>query len=61
MASQQLDRDMAVIKVKGLQSLAKDTPLRMEDPYKILNKFFWVGTIGVSSLQDLEMIRANGD
>ncbi len=42
MATQCLDRDMAVIKVKGLKSLATDMPLGMEDPYEILNKSFWV-------------------
>ncbi len=46
MATQHLDRDMAVIKVKGLQSLAEDMPLRMDDLYKLLNKSFWVGTVG---------------
>ncbi len=45
MATQYLDRDMSVIKIKGLQSLAKETLLGMEDPYKILNKSFWVGTV----------------
>ncbi len=58
MATQCLDRDMAVIKVKGLESLAKETPLRMEDPYEILNKSFWVGTIGVASLQE-QMLACN--
>ncbi len=52
MASQWLDRDMVVIKVKGLQLLAEDTLLRMDDSYKILNKSFWVGTIGVSGLHE---------
>ncbi len=45
MATQRLDRDMAVIKVKGLQSLAEDMPLGMDDPYEILNRSFWVGTV----------------
>ncbi len=52
MATQHLDRDMAVIKVKGLQSLAEDMPLGMDDPYKILNKSFWVGTVGVAGLHE---------
>ncbi len=52
MASQWLDQDMAVIKVKGLESLTEDTQLRMEDPYKILNKSFWVSTVGVSGLHE---------
>ncbi len=52
MALQRLDRDMVVIKVKGLQSLAMDTLLGMEDPYKLLNKSFWVGTVGATSLHE---------
>ncbi len=52
MATQHLDRDMAVIKVKGLESLAMDTPLGMEDPYEILNKLFWVGTVSVAGLHE---------
>ncbi len=52
MATQRLDRDMVVIKVKGLQSLAKDTLLRMDNPYKIMNKSFWVSTVRVSSLHE---------
>ncbi len=52
MAMQRLDRDMAVIKVEGLQSLAAETPLGMEDPYEILNKLFWVGTISIAGLHE---------
>lgn len=52
MATQHLDRDMAVIKVKGLESLAMDMPLGMEDPYEILNKLFWVGTVSVTGLHE---------
>ncbi len=52
MATQHLDRDMAVIKVKGLESLAADMPLGMEDPYEILNKLFWVRTVGVAGLHE---------
>ncbi len=52
MVTQCLDQDMAVIKVKGLQSLAEDTLLRMDDPYKILNKSFWVGTVRVAGLHE---------
>ncbi len=52
MATQRLDRDMAVIKVKGLESLATDMLLGMEDPYEILNKLFWVGTVGVAGLHE---------
>ncbi|PBL01874.1 hypothetical protein ARMGADRAFT_1023266 [Armillaria gallica] len=48
MATQCLDQDMTVIKVKGLQSLAKDLPLGIEDPYEILNKS-WVGTVRVTA------------
>ncbi len=50
MATQHLDRDMAVIKAEGLRSLAADMPLGMEDLYEVLNRSFWVGTIGVSGL-----------
>ncbi len=57
MATQHLDRDMAVIKVKGLESLAADTPLGMDDPYEILNKSFWVGTIGIASLHEQMLAR----
>ncbi len=52
MAQQRLDWDIAVIKVKGLESLTEDTRLGMEDPYEILNKSFWVGTVRVSSLHE---------
>ncbi len=57
MATQRLDQDMAVIKVKGLESLTEDTPLGMDNPYKILNKSFWVGTVGVSSLHKQMLAR----
>ncbi len=58
MATQHLDRDMAIIKAKGLQSLAMDMPLEMEDPYEILNKSFWVGTVRVSGLHE-QMLACN--
>ncbi len=58
MAMQCLDRDMAMIKVKGLESLATDTLLGMEDPYEILNKSFWVGTISVAGLHE-QMLACN--
>ncbi len=57
MATQRLDRDMAVIKVKGLESLATDMPLGMEDPYEILNKSFWVRTISVAGLHEQMLAR----
>ncbi len=57
MATQHLDRDMAIIKVKGLESLAMETPLGMEDPYEILNKSFWVGTIGITGLHEQMLAR----
>ncbi len=57
MATQRLDRDMAVIKVNGLQSLAEDMPLGMDDPYEILNKSFWVGTIGADGLHEQMLAR----
>ncbi len=50
MAKQRLDRDMAIIKGKGLLALAADTLLGMEDPYEILNKSFWVRQIGAAGL-----------
>lgn len=52
MAGQWLDRDMAIIKGEGLQSLAADTPLGMENPYKLLNKSFWIRTIGAEGLHE---------
>lgn len=52
MAKQWLNRDMAIIKAESLQSLATDMPLGMEDPYKILNKSFWVKIIGTTSLHE---------
>ncbi len=57
MAMQHLDRDMAVIKVKGLELLAADMLLGMEDPYEILNKSFWVRTIGVAGLHEQMLAR----
>ncbi|KAK0446610.1 hypothetical protein EV421DRAFT_1733892, partial [Armillaria borealis] len=44
-AKQRLDRDMALIKAEGLQALSSEMPLGVEDPYEILNKSFWIGTI----------------
>ncbi len=57
MATQRLDQDMVVIKVKGLESLTEETPLGMDDPYKILNKSFWVRTVGVASLHKQMLAR----
>ncbi len=57
MATQRLDRDMAVIKVKGLESLTVEMPLGMEDPYEILNKSFWVRTVGVTGLHEQMLAR----
>ncbi len=50
MARQRLDQDMVIIKGERLQSLVADTPLGMEDPYELLNKSLWVGTIGATGL-----------
>ncbi len=58
MARQRLDRDMAIIKGEGLQSLASELPLGMDDPYKILNKSFWIGTASVSGLHE-QMLACN--
>ncbi|KAK0430790.1 hypothetical protein EV421DRAFT_1743708 [Armillaria borealis] len=44
------DRDMALIKAEGLQALSLEMPLGVEDPYKILNKSFWIGTVGTAGL-----------
>ncbi|KAK0421776.1 hypothetical protein EV421DRAFT_1915322 [Armillaria borealis] len=41
----QLDRDMALIKAEGLMSLSSELPLSVDDPYEILNKLFWIGTV----------------
>ncbi|PBK83410.1 hypothetical protein ARMGADRAFT_1089529 [Armillaria gallica] len=58
MAQQRLDRDMAIIKAEGLQSLAADMPLGMEDPYEILSKSFWVRTVRVARSQE-QMLACN--
>ncbi len=58
MARQWLDRDMAIIKAKGLQALAMDTLLGIDDPYKILNKSFWIGTAGTARLHE-QMLACN--
>ncbi len=50
MAKQRLDRDMAIIKAEGLQALIEDILLGVKDPYKLLNKSFWVRTIRVTGL-----------
>ncbi len=58
MAKQWLDRDMAIIKAKELQALAADMLLRMDNLYKLLNKSFWVGTVGVAGLHE-QMLACN--
>lgn len=50
MAKQRLDRNMAIIKGERLQLLVADTPLGMENPYKLLNKSFWVRTVSATGL-----------
>ncbi len=57
MARQRLDQDMVIIKGEGLQSLVADTPLGMEDPYELLNKSLWVGTIGATGLHKQMLAR----
>ncbi len=57
MAMQCLDSDMAVIKVKGLELLATDMLLGMEDRYEILNKSFWVRTVSVAGLHEQMLTR----
>ncbi|PBK71030.1 hypothetical protein ARMSODRAFT_1017799 [Armillaria solidipes] len=51
-AKHTLDKDMALIKAEGLQVLALEMPLGVEDPYKILNKSFWIRTIGATRLHE---------
>ncbi len=58
MAKKQLDRDMAIIKGEGLQSLASHLSLGMDDSYEILNKSFWIGTASASGLHE-QMLACN--
>ncbi len=51
-AKERLDRDMAIIKAKGLQVLTSDLPLGINDLYKILNRSFWIGTTGTAGLYE---------
>ncbi|SJL06756.1 uncharacterized protein ARMOST_10098 [Armillaria ostoyae] len=51
-AKYRLDRDMVLIKAEGLQVLASEMLLRVEDPYKILNKSFWIRTVGATGLHE---------
>ncbi|KAK0449942.1 hypothetical protein EV421DRAFT_1899430 [Armillaria borealis] len=57
-AKHRLDRDMALIKAEGLTALSSDLLLGMDDPYKILNKLFWIGSIGAADLRD-KMLACN--
>ncbi|PBK71419.1 hypothetical protein ARMSODRAFT_973840 [Armillaria solidipes] len=57
-AKHRLDRDMALIKAEGLQALASEMLLRVDDPYEILNKSFWIGTVGTAGLHD-KMLACN--
>ncbi|KAK0421775.1 hypothetical protein EV421DRAFT_1746169 [Armillaria borealis] len=57
-AKQRLDRDMALIKAEGLQVLSSEMPLRVEDPYEILNKSFWIGTVSAAGLHE-KMLACN--
>ncbi len=49
---------MTIIKAEELQALAADMLLRMDNLYKLLNKSFWVGTVGVAGLHK-QMLACN--
>ncbi|PBK77838.1 hypothetical protein ARMSODRAFT_968131 [Armillaria solidipes] len=51
-AKHRLDRDMALIKAERLTALSLDLLLGMDNPYKILNKSFWIRSVGITSLCD---------
>ncbi|KAK0429988.1 hypothetical protein EV421DRAFT_1913590 [Armillaria borealis] len=52
-----LDRDMALIKAEGLTNLSSELPLGMDDPYEILNKSFWIGTVSAAGLREKMLAR----
>ncbi|PBK62703.1 hypothetical protein ARMSODRAFT_980541 [Armillaria solidipes] len=56
-AKHRLDRDMALIKAEGLTSLSSELPLGVDDPYEILNKSFWIGTVGAAGLCEKMLAR----
>ncbi|PBK60781.1 hypothetical protein ARMSODRAFT_982022 [Armillaria solidipes] len=56
-AKHRLDRDMALIKAEGLTNLSSELPLGMDDPYEILNKSFWIGTVGAAGLREKMLAR----
>ncbi len=51
-AKQRLDKNMALIKAKDLQMLSSDMSLCMDDPYKILNKSFWIRTVSTAGFHE---------
>ncbi|KAK0449356.1 hypothetical protein EV421DRAFT_1732628 [Armillaria borealis] len=51
-AKHRLNRDMALIKAEDLQALTWEMPLGVDNPYKILNKLFWIGSISAAGLHD---------
>ncbi|PBK58129.1 hypothetical protein ARMSODRAFT_1028519 [Armillaria solidipes] len=48
---------MALIKAEGLTNLSSELLLGMDDPYEILNKSFWVGTVGAAGLREKMLAR----
>ncbi|SJL07240.1 uncharacterized protein ARMOST_10583 [Armillaria ostoyae] len=50
--------DMALIKAEGLTSLSSELPLGVDDPYKILNKSFWIGIVSTAGLHE-KMLACN--
>ncbi|PBK75380.1 hypothetical protein ARMSODRAFT_970050 [Armillaria solidipes] len=54
----QLDRDMALIKAEGLMNLSLELLLGMDDLYEILNKLFWIETVGATGLHE-KMLACN--
>ncbi|KAK0432108.1 hypothetical protein EV421DRAFT_1924530 [Armillaria borealis] len=56
-AKHRLDRDMALIKAEGLTALSSDLLLGMDDLYEILNKSFWIGSVGAAGLRDKMLAR----
>ncbi|SJL05249.1 uncharacterized protein ARMOST_08615 [Armillaria ostoyae] len=51
-----LDRDMALIKVEGLQVLSSELPLSMDDSYEILNKLFWIRSVSAAGLYEKMLV-----
>ncbi len=56
-AKERLDRNMAIIKAERLQVLTSDLLLGIDDPYKILNRLFWIGTASAAGLHEQMLAR----